>query len=1248
MTPLDPLSLPLFGSRLIEASAGTGKTFTLAMLYLRLILRHGQARPDQPHPDQAQSFGRALLPPEILVVTFTNAATDELRDRIRRRLMTAAALFRGQAERQPDTLLLRLRDELLAQGRDLAQCARQLDRAGEWMDEAAISTIHAWCYRMLREHAFESGHAFDRELTDSAPALLQQATEDYWRANLLGLSSADLRQVRERWPDPTALKKVLKSLLPLADRIPPGSAPALALQQSAAALTQALSALKSAWRAQRFVTQLETLFDTAARAKAFDQTRLNRRHRALVLDSLRRWMETPEQVYPDILCNQSVSWRRMSSLEVAAIWRPPAAAPVAAAACQALAVLKQQLDVLPKPDRALLAHAVHWVRERIESAQQQRAELTQHDLLVLFDRALQAPRGEALAATVRRQFPVALVDEFQDTDPLQYRIFDRIYRIGAADPETCLLLIGDPKQAIYAFRGADIYTYLIARRETAGRQATLDTNYRSTPALLAAINALFAFGERHAAQGAFLFRDGATDPLPFLPSKPDAGNPGPLTIDGQPCPPLQAWLLEERKKMRYGERIAQIAAREIAQLLALGQAGRARLPAENGAAARDVKPGDIAVLVNNRTEAKLMRDALRELNVACVYLSERNSVFDTPVARELLALLCAIDNPANEPLLRQALAISLLGRSLEELDRCNHDERYWEAQGERFHTYRILWRRQGLLPLLYRILSDFAVAARLLAARHGERTLTDLLHLGELLHAASRLLDGELALVRYLAEAIASAETDDMPHEARQLRLESDEQLVRVVTIHQSKGLEYSLVLLPFIVNCRAVKAQDLPLKTHDERQQLQVHLGCDDALLLQQADRERLGEDLRKLYVALTRARHACWLGIAPTPELKQSALGYLLGLTDHAPSADQSLADRLNAALARASEWLALKQPLDADPAPYRPLGDRHLTDARPPPKMRRSRWWIASYTALAAGVRAEAAPDFAETAALETTLEETAPTPATAPRSSASASSLHELPRGSRFGTFLHGILEWAAGVRAHDANGLPLRGFAAAAQSPAQRYAMLEQRCTLYGLSDWIEPLDAWLAKILVCPWKLADLPAGDTVLALCDLAPGQVQVEMEFWMESRKVDSRALERLVQSQTLAGEPRPEIADNRLNGMFKGFVDLVFEHRGRYYVADWKSNWLGPDDSAYTPAALRTAILNARYDLQYVMYLLALHRQLQLRLPGYDYDRHLGGAIYVFLRGADSDSQGLFMDKPPKALIESLDRMFRGAAG
>ncbi|MGM0982731.1 MAG: exodeoxyribonuclease V subunit beta [Pseudomonadota bacterium] len=905
-------------------------------------------------------------------------------------------------------------------------------------------------------------------------------------------------------------------------------------------------------------------------------------------------------------------------------------------------------------------------------------------MLERLDRAFAGDAGEALAAQVRRQFPVALVDEFQDTDPVQYRLFDHVYRLAQApNPEdpSAVLLIGDPKQAIYAFRGADIHTYLQARRDTAGRHVTLGTNFRSATAMVEAVNRVFRFAESHpAGRGAFLFRSPRGDnPVPFLPVSAK-GRKDSLTRDGEPLPAMTLWHLtgghlasdeaegpsDGMSKGAYFKEMAACCATQMAELLREGQAGRTGF-GEPGKPFRPLKPSDLAVLVNNANEARAIRGALLARGIKSVYLSDKEGVFETPAALELEVWLAACGEPDSERRLHAALAMPSLGMRLHDLDALQHDELAWEVRVLQFRAYHRQWQRQGVLPMLHRLLADFAVPTRLLKSASGERHLTDLLHLGELLQEASAELDGEHALLRFLSEARAQPSSQADTH---RLRLESDADLVQVITIHKSKGLEYPLVFLPFICAFREKKASDLPLTWHDAAGRRQLSLEADDTVLAR-ADDERLGEDLRKLYVALTRARHATWLGIAPLKGLERSAIGQVL--TAGAPLSQENLGKALAPLMAEADVSDGVIDVVPA-PAPHDLVvpveaNDGALREALAPARRAREHWWIASYSALRlGGERIGAGEQAPETAPLtpllreepatallmeepetahfieepETALEATAremrdepQDPAGAPVE-ASEASLHRFPRGPAAGTFLHGLLEWAG-----------REGFTWLAGNPERLNDTLARRANLRGWRERIPALQGWLRGLLTSELPVPNAPEGPVApLRLDRLESTRYQVELEFWFAAHQVDTARLDALVSAHTLGGAARPALERDRLNGMLKGFIDLVVEHEGRFYVLDWKSNHLGRDDDAYSEAAMAEAVREKRYDLQYCLYLLALHRLLRSRLPEYDIDRHLGGLLYVFLRGQHAPSRGVHRERPPRELIEALDALFRDA--
>ncbi|WP_028696159.1 exodeoxyribonuclease V subunit beta [Pseudomonas cremoricolorata] len=1202
------LTFPLRGSQLIEASAGTGKTFTISALYLRLVLGHG---------GEQSGFGREVLPPQILVVTFTDAATKELRDRIRARLAQAAQFFRAEID-TPDPLLEQLRDDYPDDAWPL--CASKLDAAAQWMDEAAVSTIHGWCQRMLREHALDSGSLFTQTLETDHSELLNEVMRDYWRQFCYAMAGETLSWVREQWKSPATLLGRVKPMLGSAGELDEKADPARHIEGGLGQRRQALETIKAPWG--EWVEQLRALLQQAVAAKTVDARKLQPRFFEPWLESLAQWQATPENTLLDI----GKGFERLTPQGLAEAWKGE---PPSHPALDDMLTLRERLQQLPDPGADALAHAAAWVAARFESEKRRRAEMGFDDMLLRLDAALRGDAGEALAQVIREQFPVALIDEFQDTDPVQYRIFERIYQIEQNRKDLGIFLIGDPKQAIYAFRGADIHTYLRARRASTGRLHSLGTNFRSTKPMVAAVNQVFEHAERRATgQGAFLFRDGDDNPVPFLPVAAQ-GRKDALAVRGQPQAALTFWQLPSEKplaKGTYRDQLAPACASEIVRLLQLAKLGQCGFVQADGTQ-RPLAPADIAILVRDGGEARAIRMQLRLRGVRSVYLSDKESVFRSQEAVDVLAWLRACAEPDADRLLRAALASVTLARPLAELDALNRDELAWERRVMQFRDYRALWRSQGVLSMLRRLLHDFQLPVRLTARGDGERVLTNLLHLTELLQQASSELDGEQALVRYLSERLTS-EVDG--GEEQVVRLESDEQLVKVVTIHKSKGLEYPLVFLPFVCNTRPVDGSRLPVAWHDQDGELRLTMTPDEAVIAA-ADDERLGEDLRLLYVALTRAQYACWLGVADLKRgresrslLHRSALGYLLG--GGVPLDDSTgLAGWLND-MAQGCPALTVQGLPEVDEQLYVPVrSEQHLQPAREPGRRAAEHWWIASYSALriADSISGDWAPD----SLLAQNLLDDEPL-AHADEFYPEQGSIHQFPRGPHPGTFLHSLLEWAA-----------REGFAALTEQPEALRDGVARRCATRGWEGWIPTLEAWLSHLLTVP-----MPAGEgTEVRLCEL--GDYRFEMEFWFASREVDVLRLDTLVRQHTYHGAPRAAAESGRLNGLFKGFIDLCFEHEGRYYVADYKSNWLGAENASYSPAAMESAMLEHRYDLQCVLYLLALHRQLKARLPDYDYDRHIGGALFIFLRGLSARSRGVHFSRPPRALIEELDLLFQG---
>lgn len=1166
---LNVMTLPLLGERLIEASAGTGKTYTLAALYLRLLLGLGKQ----------SAYPRPLLVEEILVVTFTEAATEELRERIREKIhVLRIACIRGESQ-EP------LLSELLAEIPDRQDAAETLLSAERQMDEAAIHTIHGFCQRILSTNAFESGVLFEQVLIEDEHPLRRQACADFWRRYCYPLPMDIVRVVGMEWSGPESL---LADLMPYLQgespvfRHPPDEDETLISRHQK--IVAVIDAFKRQWLVS--VAELEEVIN----ASGVDKRSYSSKNLPNWLQKVTQWAEQQTQDY------QLPKDLQRFSQPILAEKTRKGEAPEHAVFEAVERLLEESLSLRD----VVIVRALSEIRQSVREEKRQRAELGFDDLLSRLDEALQQPGGEQLASSVRQRYPVAMIDEFQDTDPQQYRIFRALY---GGQPQCGLLLIGDPKQAIYAFRGADIFTYMRARSEVSAHY-TLGTNWRSSHPMVQGVNRLF-----QRLECPFIFED-----IPFLAVEPAAPKRDLVfEVAGVPQPALQFWLTGEETigVGDYQQLMARQCALQIRDWLAASQRRQAWLG--TGKERRLVQASDMSVLVRSRHEAALVREALGRLAIPSVYLSNRDSVFTTPEARDILWILQAVLAPEQERTLRSAMATSLMGLDAPTLDALSHSEDDWDERVEEFADYRTLWRQRGVLPMLRALMSRHQLAENLLASDDGERRLTDVLHIGELLQDASSALDSEHALVRWLSQQIIQPNPQA---ENQQLRLESDRHLVQIVTIHKSKGLEYPLVWLPFISNFRV---QDQGI--YHDRSSYQALLDLRNGEASQAlAEEERLAEDLRLLYVALTRSIYHCSVGVAPlqrsrrkseSSDMHQSALGYLLQRGKEADAA--TLVAELKT-LAGDGVAVTLAQP--GEEQPWQPDEPAQVTlQARRNERVWRNGWRVTSYSGLqqhGSSVAQDLIPRLDIEAMGERQEEpETLFTP-------------HTFPRGASPGTFLHGLFETLDFTQPVDD-------------------AWLAEQLLLQGLDTaWHPVLRSWMAVILTTP-------LNDDGITLSALDARHKRAELQFYLPiEAPMQAAQLDELAKRDDPLSAQCPPLSFQQVQGMLKGFIDLVFCWEGRYYLLDYKSNWLGADASAYTQPAMAQAMAEHRYDLQYQLYSLALHRYLRHRIADYDYERHFGGVFYLFLRGIDEryPGNGVFYCRPQAAFVAGLDRLFQGS--
>lgn len=1072
----------LQGLNLIEAAAGTGKTYTISRLYLRLLLE------------------KQLGVKQILVVTFTVAATLELRERIRE-LLAGCQHLAAAGKPLPD-------------GLSAPENAAQLLRnAINEFDEAAIFTIHSFCDRILRENCFESRVLFNTELLQDSSRLQNQIIEDYLRLN----DTADRAMLSEiaRLHNRAPLAPFAPQLLEAADRFDESGRHAIAcLRECYANPRLKLGDIPERWPDPRWPDHMHILDEVRTTQKEFSA-------------ACRRFRQAR-------LARTAIEFRE-------------------------------------------------FYRERMAALRNSLNFRSFNDILLDLHQTLSGDSGELLVQTIRRRYAAALIDECQDTDQLQFDIFSRLFIENHDMP---CFLIGDPKQSIYSFRNADIFSYL-AMRDRVAHIYPLAVNYRSASLNITAVNSVFG-----GVAAPFILE--GLDYLPVADSPESKGNrrallgaearsgidfyhlgvPDRETSRG-PKPP-------EDKELCAAA--VEAAAADIARLLAAP-------PEEIAFQDGPVKPSDIAVLVMQHDQARAMLDKLRAYNIPAVVQNNGN-VLLSEEADELLLLLNAILDVRRRNVLNGALLTPLCGVPPQQLDAMLNDSSVYDGHILRFKNYFELWDKYGFYPMFRRFLDEYQVRTRLLARPGGERRLTNLLQLGEILNSAP--VSGMTTLLDWLQQQRTAEDAKEY-----EMRLERDDEAVKIMTVFASKGLEFPLVFCPFFWS-KGVRDQgrgNFCIYHEPDTRRAVFSLKNDDTAS-EAVRREEMAEAMRLFYVGLTRARNKCF--VYWNNAMACNPLTHLFGPDYRLPEG-----------------WDGVRF-LACEPRRVKPLPDNHQLRElaplpRPPlPQQLRSTWNIASFSSLISDHQSPLSQD-------DDRSRDDDETGATA-ETAAEADGFIAFPRGANPGSFLHQVLE----------------DMDFAMRDPAA-LEFLARRCLkLYNIFSRAQSEDELVRHVIAMLKRLMSAPvlpqAGFTLGAL---PPEKRLTELEFHFSMRPGQA-AMPDFPEwpelREFLHGRKIPD-------GFMNGKIDLIFEHRHRFYILDWKSNYLGPHPDHYSPDRLRRAIDHHLYNLQYLIYTVALDRYLACRLPDYDYDLHFGGVVYLFLRGVGFGGNGIFFDRPEHGLIAQL---------
>jgi len=1161
------------GLTLIEASAGSGKTFAISMFVLRAVVE-------------------LKVPIEkIVVVTFTVAATEELRERVRARLIEGRDILRaGASVGEP---VLQLWAESVD---DPIEAVLLIELALQEIDQASIYTIHGFCQRMLTEQALESGELFDVELTGDGDLVKTCLVKDYWRQRLYQLEERYCSIIVERYGDPDQLyRSIAGAEDPLALLIPEPRG----FEEACREVDRNLEALGH-WWSKTGRAFLQCVDD--ASAGGFLKKELD--------DNYRRWSaELENSLQADLVPpGRCIEW----------LQKPYLLNQLNGNKLRGEIRKFQFIEDWPWPDqlaeRVLASLEAVYLEIRLELANVLRKEMSNRlarqgkmsfdDLVVRLASAVTGVQREPLCRQIARRYQLVLIDEFQDTDSAQWQIFSSVFGAG----HHLLYLIGDPKQAIYRFRGADIFSYYEARSK-AERILTLNTNFRSHPQLMTAVNELFSGFDI-------------------------AGRPYRSIVPAKKAEDLQLWAnghdvskliycqmdeYSDTQSSWYGgavqEQIKDWIAAEIGDLL--GGEKRVEVKSCDPAGAsqiRRVEPADIAILVRTNYQAEQFRDTLLQSNIPAVVASKKN-VFITNECQQLLLVLQAVASPGSIKTLKTALAcrwFSLTGAQHTAISRNEKEINKWL---NRFQHYRLLWQEKGFLSMLNRLLIEEKVFISLCNQAGGERQIANIQHLGELVQEAEQKKHFG---IEQTIQWLHMMSTGALSSEETELRLESDEDAVHIITMHGAKGLEYLITFCPHLLSTSAVGKRTLVTRCHDENDRLVIDIGSENfehhRVL---AEEELFQEDIRLTYVAATRAQLRCYLFWADvksrgdSPGSFASPLGLMLFPDGHC-----SFESQQEHLMALGSKEQTEYRLITGNPTHYRV----HQSSGQDPemlqPRRRGKRLFqtnriLTSFSGLTLYSRHDEE-------ALAGAFDERSTGPGFA--------QISRLPGGVRFGNVVHDALE------SFSFSNLAKGSYDDAAVSIL---------CQDYGLDVDSAALKRLLKNCVTT--LLSDSADQKRNFSLSELEETAVVKEMEFSLHMKGADTTKINKIMGSQ----QTFVPLNFRELEGFLNGFIDLICCHDGRFYVIDYKTNYLGDEPFHYNYERMQSAMRAHNYGLQYWLYTLVVHRYLSCWLPNYSYETHFGGVLYLFVRGMlpELAGSGVYYDFPDKRVLEQLNRCFGG---
>ena len=1124
-------NISLKGRHIIEASAGTGKTYSIVGIYIRLLLE------------------KKLLPNQILVMTFTKDATQEIISRVEKGLRE------------------KIKDKSLKN-----EAKKHLKTALLHIDEASIFTIHSFCKKILSEQAFASRMEMDIVMEADTSDLLIKSINQYFRENINKNKPIYelLKNANLHTPNKFIENKNIEDFLNSTYDI-------YCSNDNLNKLINDIKQLKKE-KLENFLNLEKDISDFLNKKGKNEQPNQRENEYKIILDWLNQHnnFNFPETI--KIFTNGTkLKAKQFKNFNIKPLKE----------LCNNLNLLKQQKQI----QKICID-----IRLKYRYLKEQRKILNFEDLIIQLHNAVK--NSSDLVKILQEQYPVALIDEFQDTDLLQYEILNAIY--PKEKQNLLLLMIGDPKQAIYGFRGGDIFTYLKAKNSCNYENIWgMETNWRSTKEMIKAYNRLF-YTEDFNNNSENIKKDIFSEGINYnLVNFPKESNDKQLIINDNLKAINYFYSDEDIDKFKGDKKLSEWVANEIVRLLNLEK----------------VKQSDIAILVSNKNQADIIKKKLSDKNLNSVYLSERQNVYDSLEAKEILAVMEAVNNPSNQTLIKKALSTSLFGSTatdfIKYLDGNNND---YNKKISRIKNLQERWVKSGFMNMIINIIhQDYQQRTN-----SKERNITNILHLAELIKIAENKYKNPKQLIKWYREQINNKNSTEA-----ELRLESDDNLIKIITIHGSKGLEYPIVFIPFAsyVNTKNLNEKFIN-KYHDKQKVKTIYSIGKDKQIKEIVNRETIEELKRLFYVAVTRAEQRCYIGAVKYSKCEESPLAQFLQFVKGDNWSEKI--EQITNNFENQSSIINIDDYQNNQKLKINNIQKNTENLKAKEIILKNDNWQMLSYSKISQGKQINFD--------LEKDLNDDIKEENITNNIDSNLPLRFRATKGADIGNLLHNVFEETDFSSINNINDIDDELIF----KQMNKYNIVEKKDT--------ENLKKWILECFN-----ADIPSIDSndksTFSLNDINNLKTIKETNFYLPIKNNElykTEIFKILAKYRNCNLEDINNTNNFKVFGMLHGFIDLIFEYEGKYYVADYKSNHLGNKIENYTQEAMKNKNEKSLYDLQYLIYSVALVRFLKENIKNFDFNKHFGGVYYLYLRGM-KNGYGVYKTKPSEEIINSFNKLF-----